>query len=77
MAQRVLGMVLDTSSITLVRLTGSARAYDIALTVQQFFPQDADKEADTDQNENAKQRKDCFSAVDSQQHSGNHRGQSK
>jgi Tfp pilus assembly PilM family ATPase/Tfp pilus assembly protein PilN len=46
MAQRVLGMVLDTSSITLVRLTGSARAYDIALTVQQFFPQDTDKEAE-------------------------------
>jgi Tfp pilus assembly PilM family ATPase/Tfp pilus assembly protein PilN len=46
MAQRVLGMVLDTSSVTLVRLTGSARAYDIALTVQQFLPRDADPEAE-------------------------------
>jgi Tfp pilus assembly PilM family ATPase/Tfp pilus assembly protein PilN len=39
MLKHVLGITLDTASITLVRLTGSLKSYDITLTTQHPLPQ--------------------------------------
>src|SRR5438034_65497 len=39
MPQHVLGIALDTARITLVRLTGSMKSYDITLATQQPLPQ--------------------------------------
>lgn len=38
MPNHVLGVVLDTTHVTLVRLTGSAKSYEISLALQQQFP---------------------------------------
>ena len=39
MPQHVLGIALDTASITLVRLTGSMKSYDVTLAAQYPLPQ--------------------------------------
>ena len=39
MPKHVLGIALDTTSITLVRLTGSMKSYEVTLTMHHAFPQ--------------------------------------
>ena len=39
MPKHVLGIALDTTSITLVRLSGSMKSYEVTLTMQHAFPQ--------------------------------------
>ncbi|HSX81726.1 MAG TPA: type II secretion system protein GspL [Candidatus Saccharimonadia bacterium] len=39
MPKHVLGIALDTASITLVRLTGSMKSYDVTLATQHLLPQ--------------------------------------
>ena len=39
MPKHVLGIALDTASITLVRLTGSMKSYDVTLATQHPLPQ--------------------------------------
>ncbi len=40
MPKHILGIALDTASITLVRLTGSMKSYDVTLAAQHPLPQD-------------------------------------
>jgi hypothetical protein len=44
MATHVVGLVLESTSVTLVRLSGSAKTYDITLAVQQPLPQHPEPE---------------------------------